>query len=180
MRMPRLNVMEPEKATGKTKEIYDGLQKKMGKVINIFKGMGNSPAALQAYLSMSGALADGMLAPEDREAVYLAVSQSNGCHYCVSAHTMIAKRGGMSDEQILAIRKFQPQSDKHKALVKFVLKVMDTKGFVADADVQAVRTAGYNDGQIAEAVAYIGLATYSNLFNHVFNTPLDFPEAPKL
>jgi AhpD family alkylhydroperoxidase len=116
----------------------------------------------------------------NREAVYLAVSQNNGCNYCVSAHTMLAKRAGMSDEQILAIRKFQPQSDKLRALVKFVLRVMETKGFVDDADVAAVRKAGYSDGQIAESVAYIGLATYSNLFNHVFNTPLDFPEAPKL
>ena len=178
--MPRLNVVDPDQATGKSKEIFDGLKKKMGRVVNIFKGMGNSPAALQAYLSMSGALAEGQLAPEDREAVYLAVSQQNGCSYCVSAHTVIAKRAGMTEDQILAIRKFQPQSDKLRALVKFVLRVMERKGFVDDADIAAVRQAGYSDGQIAEAVAYIGLATYSNLFNHIFNTPLDFPEAPKL
>jgi uncharacterized peroxidase-related enzyme len=178
--MPRLKVVEPEQATGPVKEIYDGLQKKMGKVINIFKGMGNSPAALNAYLSMSSALSQGQLAPEDREAVYLAVSESNGCQYCVSAHTMISKKMGMSDDQILAIRKLKPLSEKHQALVRFVRRVMDTKGFVADADVQAVRQAGYSDGQIAESIAYIGLATYSNLFNHVFDTPLDFPAAPKL
>jgi uncharacterized peroxidase-related enzyme len=178
--MPRLNVVDPDQATGKSKEIFDGLKKKMGRVVNIFKGMGNSPAALQAYLSMSGALAEGQLAPEDREAVYLAVSQKNGCQYCVSAHTVIAKKAGMSDDQILAIRRGQPQADKQRALVRFVLRVMETRGFVDDADLAAVKKAGYSDGQIAEAVAYIGLATYSNLFNHVFSTPLDFPEAPGL
>jgi uncharacterized peroxidase-related enzyme len=176
--MPRLKVVEPDQATGPVKEIYDGLQQKMGKVINIFKSMGNSPAALKAYLSMAEALAEGELSPEDREAVYLAVSQQNGCNYCVSAHAAVAKRVGMSDEQIAAIRKFAPQSAKHQALVRLVMRVIETKGLVKDEDLQAVRSAGYSDGQIAETIAYIGLATYSNLFNHVNDTALDFPPAP--
>jgi uncharacterized peroxidase-related enzyme len=178
--MPRLNEMTPEQASGETKEIYDGLTKKMGKVINIFRGMGNSPAALKAYLNMSGALSEGQLSPQEREVVYLAVSENNGCHYCVSAHSLVAKRAGLEESSIEAARKFQSEDKKHQALLTFIRKVIDSKGFVADSDIQAVRDAGYSDGQIAESIAYIGLATYSNLFNHVFDTPLDFPAAPKL
>ncbi len=178
--MPRLNVVEPDQATGKVKETMDGIKAKFGMVPNIFKGMGNSNAALNAYLAMSGALSQGDLSPEEREVIYLGISESNGCYYCVSAHTAISKGVGLSDEQILAARKGEPQSDKHRALLSFVRRVMETKGFVEDADVAAVRAAGYTDGQIAEAVGYIGLATYSNFFNHVFDTPLDFPPAPKL
>ena len=88
--MPRLNTVTPDTATGKTKEIYGDLTGAMGKVVNIFQGMGNSSAALEAYLAMSGALKKGDLSTEDREVIYLAVSEMNGCHYCVSAHTMIA------------------------------------------------------------------------------------------
>ncbi len=178
--MPRLNVVEPEQAQGKTKEIFDELEKTKGKVINIFKGMGNSPAALNAYLTMSEILAEGELTPEDREAVYLGVSQANGCNYCLSAHTVIAKKAGMTDDQIKAIRLLDPLSEKHRTLLTFVRRVMETKGKVSDADVAAVRSAGYTDGQIAEAIAYIGLATYSNYFNHVYDTPLDFPKAPEV
>ncbi len=178
--MPRLNVVKPESASGPVKEIYDDLTKKMGKVINIFQGMGNSPAALNAYLSMSGALAKGELSPKDREVVYLGVSQKNGCEYCVSAHTMLAKKTGMNEEQILDIRRFSPESAKYQALLTFVTRVMETQGHVKDEDLAAVREAGYTDGQIAETVAYIGLATYSNLFNHVNDTELDFPAAPSL
>ena len=72
--MPRLNVVEPDEATGPVKEIYADLTSKMGQVVNIFKGIGNSPAALKAYLSMSTALSEGELSVEDREVVYLAVS----------------------------------------------------------------------------------------------------------
>ncbi len=178
--MSRLNVVAPDEATGDVKEIYNNLAAKMGKVVNIFQGMANSPAALKAYLSMSAALAEGELSPEDREAVYLAVSEQNGCHYCVSAHSMIARRAGLSDDETLAARRFESADAKRAALLDFVRKVLATKGFVSDEEIAAIRQAGYSDGQIAEAIGYIGLATYSNLFNHVHDTPLDFPAAPEL
>jgi len=178
--MPRLSVVQPELATGPLKQIYDEVAAQMGKVVNIFQGMANSPAALKAYLSMSAALADGELSPEDREVVYLAVSENNGCHYCVSAHSMLAKQAGLSDDETLAARSFKSQDEKRAALLDFVRKVIATKGFVTDDDIDAVRGAGYSDGQIAESIGYIGLATFSNLFNHVHDTPLDFPPAQEL
>jgi len=178
--MPRLNTVTPQNATGEVKEVFDELTKRMGKVINIFQGMGNSAAALQAYLSMSGALAKGHLSPEDREVIYLAVSEDNGCHYCVSAHTAIAKKTGMSEDEIVAARRFGAPDERRQALLAFVRRVIDTKGHVADEDIAAVREAGYSDGQIAESIGYIGLATFSNLFNHVHDTALDFPAAPHL
>jgi uncharacterized peroxidase-related enzyme len=173
-------VVSPDQATGPVKQIYDDVTAKMGKVVNIFQGMANSPAALKAYLSMSAALAEGELSPEDREVVYLAVSENNGCQYCVSAHSMLAKRVGLSDEEALAARGFHSPNQKRAALLEFVRKVIATKGFVKDEDIEAVRQAGYSDGQIAESIGYIGLATFSNLFNHVHDTPLDFPPAQKL
>ena len=178
--MPRLNVISPAQTTGPAKQIYDDLTKKMGKVVNIFQGMANSPAALRAYLSMSDALAEGDLSPEDREALYLAVSESNGCHYCVSAHSMVAKSIGVSEDETLAARGFGSSNEKRAALLDFVRKVIATKGFVEDQDIEAVRQAGYSDGQIAESIGYIGLATFSNLFNHVHDTTVDFPPAQKL
>jgi len=178
--MPRLNTVTPEDATGKTQEIYEGVKQKMGKVVNIFQGMGNSPAALNAYLSMSAALAEGELSPADREIVYLAVSQHHGCEYCVSAHTMLAKKAGLSDEAALEARKFESSDQKQQALLHFIRRVIETNGFVSDEELGRVKEVGYTDGQIAESIGYIALATYSNLFNHVYETPLDFPQPPQL
>lgn len=178
--MPRLNVVTPQQASGPIVKIYDGVTAKMGKVVNIFQGMANSSAGLQAYLSMSAALAEGELTPEEREAVYLAVSESNGCHYCVSAHSMLGKRAGLTNDETKAARRFQSPNAKRAALLDFVRKVIATKGFVEDDDITSVREAGYSDGHIVEAIGYIGLATFSNLFNHVHNTPLDFPPAEGL
>lgn len=178
--MPRLKVIKPEDATGDVKELFNAAEKKMGKIPNIFRGMGNSAAALKVYLQASEALSQGELSPQDREAVYLAVSQNNDCNYCLSAHTVVAKGAGLSDEEILAIRRFAPLREPQKVLVQFVGRVMKTKGFVEDREIEEVKEAGYTDGQICEAIAYIGLATYSNLFNHVFGAELDFPKAPAL
>ncbi len=176
--MPRLHVIEPSQATEPIKQIYDELTAKMGKVLNIFQGMANSPAALRAYLAMSSALAKGELSLQDREAVYLAVSEYNGCHYCVSAHSVVAKRTGLSDDDVLEAREFRSPDDQRGALLNFVRRVIATKGYVSDDELAAIRSAGYSDGQIAEAIAYIGLATYSNYFNHVHHTQLDVPAAP--
>lgn len=178
--MPRLNVIEPDQATGDAKKIYDDVNQQMGMVPNLFRGLANSPAALRGYLSLSAALAEGELAQEDREVLYLAVSQNNECHYCVSAHTMLAKQAGLSEDETLAARQFQSSDSERDALLRFTRKVIASKGFVSDDDLAEVRDAGYSDGQIAESVGYIALATFSNLFNHVHDTPLDFPEASKL
>jgi AhpD family alkylhydroperoxidase len=118
--MPRLNVVTPDKAEGEVKEIYDDLQKKMGKVINIFQGLGNSAAALKAYLDMAATLKTGQLETADREAVYLAVSENNGCNYCAAAHTAIAKGAGIGEDQILAFRKFDAPDEKRRALLQFL------------------------------------------------------------
>jgi uncharacterized peroxidase-related enzyme len=178
--MPRLKTVTPDAASGDVKAIYDDLTAKKGKVFNIFQGMGNSAAALKAYLSAAGALAGGELSPHDREVIYLGLSQANGCDYCLAAHTLISKGAGLSEDQVLAIRRGEPQDAGHQALLSFVRRVQETKGFVDDADLTAVRAAGYSDGQIAESIAFIGLATYSNLFNHVYGTELDFPAAPAI
>ena len=178
--MPRLNVVEPDQATGKTLELYEVVRKKMGKVINIFKGMGNSPAGLNSYMSLSGALAGGELTPAEREVVALVMGQMNDCHYCLAAHTVVGKMVGISAEEALNIRRDRPTDTKHKALVDFIKAVIETKGYVLDEQLRAVRDADYTDGQIVEIIGLIAQNTFTNLFNHVNETEIDFPEAPEI
>lgn len=178
--MPRLEDVQPEEATGTVKELFNAFEQKLGKVINIFKGMGNSPATLQAYVGLSSALAQGELSPVDREAIYLAISQRNQCNYCVSAHTFLAKNAGITDRQIAEFRQGKSSDPKLNTLIRFANRIVDTTGFVDDADIEAMQAAGYSDSQISEVVAYIALITFTNLFNHVYDTELDFPQAPPL
>ena len=178
--MPRLNSIDPANAEGEVKEIYDGIKKAFGGVNNIFQGMANSPAGLNAYLGMSATLAGGGLSKIEIEIVALATSDYNGCDYCNAAHTTIAKMNGLSDDEVLAIRRGKSENEKYNTLAQFAHRVLQTKGFVEDDDIQKMRDAGYTDGNIVEVVAVIAHTTFSNFFNHVHATEVDFPAAPKL
>lgn len=175
--MPRLNTIDPAQSTGRVKEIFQGPLK--GKELNIFKGMANSPAGLDFYLAASGALHKASLSAKEQEVIQLAVGQANGCAYCEAAHTAIGKSVGLSDEQALGARRGNVEGDpKLDALAKFGTALHEKKGFVSDQDIARFKEAGYDDGAIVEAVAVYALATFTNYFNHVNETTVDFPTPP--
>lgn len=176
--MARLNTIDPASATGHVKAVFDGALK--GKHFNIFKGMANSPAALDAYLALSGAVAKGGLTPAEREVIQLAVGEANNCGYCVSAHTAIGKMSGLTEAQTVEARRGHIADAKLGALAKFTLAIHEKHGHVSDGDVAQFRAAGYTDGHVAEVVANYALATFTNYFNHVNDTTVDFPAVAKL
>ena len=178
--MPRLNVVTPEQATGQTKELYDAIQRAVGGIPNIYQGVGNSAAALEGVLQVGAVLGKGQLSAAEIEAVKLVVSEAYGCTYCLAAHTMLGKKAGLTDEQAISIRRGTPQQPKLGALVKFVNTAIQPKARVSDEDLRAVKAAGYNDAQITEALLTVAQTVFTNLFNRVHQTPLDFPAVPSL
>lgn len=176
--MPRLSVVDPATTTGQVREIFDGPLK--GKHLNIFKGLANSPAALQAYLGLSGALKDGLLTAAEREIIALQLGQSNDCGYCVAAHTVLGKMAGLSEAQTVEARLGKPSDGRHAALARFVTALSEKRGFVDDAEIQTFREAGFSDGHVVEVVANFALNTMTNYFNHVNDTEIDFPAPPAL
>ncbi|MBI1327126.1 MAG: peroxidase-related enzyme [Alphaproteobacteria bacterium] len=171
-RIPQITEAETSPETAK---LFEGLQAKMGKIINIFKTMGHAPSALEAYLNFSGAMAKSSLTPAQRELIALAVAGANHCDYCASAHTQIGKGAGLSDADTQAALNAKATDAKTQALVTFARTVNDKRGNVSDADVKAMRDAGWGNQQIVEAVAVVSLNVYTNFFNHVAGTEVDFP-----
>jgi len=176
--MPRLNVIEPSSATGKAKELFDGPL--AGKHLNIFKGLANSPAALQAYLGMAGALNRGVLSGSDREVIALVAAQHNACDYCLAAHTHMGKAAGLSEDQTLSARRGEMSDPKLDALARFTKALLEKNGFAKDDDIAAFKEAGYDDEHVVEVVANVGLNLFTNYFNHVNDTEMDLPAAPSL
>jgi len=159
----------------------DAVQKQLGSVPNLFRLVANSPAALEGYLGMSGALAKGSLPAATRERIALAVAQLNDCGYCLSAHSFLGRNlAKLSEAEIAANRQGGSLDPKADAAVRFAAKVMRARGHVTDADVQAVRMAGYDDAQIVEIVQHVALNTWTNYLNSVANTEIDFPVAQPL
>src|SRR5271170_6585152 len=150
--MSRFTQIAPETATGITKELLDAVKSKLGIVPNMVREMANSPAALNAYLQFSGALAAGSLSAKSREQIALAVGQVNKCDYCVSAHSALGRMAGLTPDQILESRQGTAVDGKTDALLHFTRRLVETRGLVSDGDVDTMRQAGFTDGEIAEVV----------------------------
>lgn len=178
--MTRITPLDPTTATGRAKELFDAVKAKMGAVPNLTRVMAASPAVLDGYLGLSGALGHGVLPAKVREQLALDVGEANGCDYCVSAHTFLGKKAGLTDAETLDNRRGTSADRKTDALLRFARKLLDTRGQVADADLEAVRAAGYGDAEIAETVAHVALNVFTNFLNNVAHTPIDFPKAAPL
>jgi uncharacterized peroxidase-related enzyme len=178
--MSRLKQLALETASDRTRALLDAVKSKLGLVPNMTRAMASSPAVLDGYLKFSGALSKGSLPARVREQISLAVAQANGCEYCLAAHSAIGKAVGLTPEQVRDSRLGTAVDPRADALIRFAVKVVQSRGRVSDADLDEVREAGFDDGAIAEVVAHVALDTFTNYFNNVAQTDVDFPKAAPL
>lgn len=178
--MTRIHPLSTDTAQGRARDLLEAVQKKLGRALNLTGALAASPAALDGYLQFSGALAKGSLPARTRELLALTVAESNDCEYCLAAHSAIGGQLGLSTEQILAARRGKSEDAPTAALLGFAQRVVETRGQVSDAEVQAVRDAGFGDDALAEVVAHVALNVLTNFFNNVAQTPVDFPAAPEV
>ena len=163
-------------APAASQPLLEGVKKQLGSVPNLFRLVANSPAALQGYLGLSGALAKGALPAATRERIALAVAEINGCDYCLAAHSYLAKNLAKFDEaEIAANRNGVSNDPKADAAVRFAAKVTRARGHIDEADLRAVKLAGYDDAQVIEIVQHVALNTWTNYINEVAKTDIDFP-----
>ncbi len=176
--MARIQPVHKNAADSAQQEILDSVKKKMGMVPNLISTMANSPAVANAYLGFSQQLASGLLMPRLREQIALSVGEENRCDYCLAAHTALGKGAGLSEQETCDARRAEAGNEKVQAALEFAQKIVRERGVVSDEDLQQVREAGYNDGEVAEIVANVALNIFTNYFNHVAGTEVDFPAAP--
>ena len=174
--MSRLAAIQPQAATGKAKELLDAVQAKLKITPNMTKVMANSPPVLEAFLSFSGALANGALDAKLREEIALEVGEQNSCQYCVSAHTAIGKLTGLTDSEIDQAREARSGSARNAAALQFARELVVKKGRATDADVETVPRVGFSDGEIAEIIAHVALNIFTNYFNNTAEVEIDFPK----
>ena len=178
--MSRLQAINPDQATGQGQRLLHGVQNKLGFVPNIMRTMANSPAVLQGYLDFSSALSKGTLSPKFREQIALAVSEINDCQYCLAAHSAIGRTVGLSEEAIEDSRRGESPDTKEATALAFTRHVVLNRGWVTDEEVAKLRKAGFTEGAIVELIANISLILFTNYFNHVAETEVDFPAVSEL
>lgn len=174
--MNRINQLDPNSATGRTKQLFDGVQAKLGAVPNLFRVLGNSPAALEGYLNFSGALAGGTLSAKVREQIALAVAEINDCAYCRNAHAFIGDKVGLSEREITDARHVVATDERTAAILNLARNIVVQRGELSETEFKAARAARLTDAEIIETVANVALNILTNYVNHVAQTVVDFPE----
>jgi uncharacterized peroxidase-related enzyme len=163
-------------APAASQPLLEAVKAQLGVAPNLFRLVSLSPAALEGYVGLSGALAKGALPAPTRERIALAVAELNGCDYCLSAHTYLARHlAKLDDAEITANRSGASNDPKADAAVRFAAKVTQGRGRIDDADLQAVRVAGYDDAQVIEIVQHVALNVWTNYINTIAQTDIDFP-----
>lgn len=174
--MSRLNIPSIETSPVASVPLLDAVKKQLGVVPNLMKLVGNSPAALEGYLSLNGALAKGSLGAKTGERIALAIAEINRCDYCLSAHTYLATHVAKLDAaEINANRNGLSNDAKADAAVRFAASVAQQRGHVSSDEVQNIKAAGYSDAEVVEIVLHVALNTLTNYVNSVAETEIDFP-----
>jgi uncharacterized peroxidase-related enzyme len=173
--MSRITVPTYETAPAASQPLLDAVKKQLGVIPNSFRVLALSPAALQGLLGLNGALAKA-LDLKTRERIAIAIAQSNDCDYCLSAHSYIGLNLAKIDEAEIALNRQGASAEpKANVAIAFAIKVNDERGKVSDADLAAVKAAGYTDAQIIEIIAVVAENIFTNLINIVAGTEIDFP-----
>jgi AhpD family alkylhydroperoxidase len=180
--MNRLFTQPANEATGHAAQLFGAIKGAIGVVPNAYAAIGsNSPVALEAALNLDGALRKSSLSARDIEVIKLAVSEIAGCDYCLAAHTLAGRKAGLPQEAMLQLRKGEATGDARvDALTAFVRAIVGTHGTVPEQAVRAAQGAGIGDAQIVDTLLAVTSITFTNLFNRVNDTVLDFPAAPRL
>lgn len=174
--MSRITVITNETANAEQLALLDAIQAKLGMVPNFLKILANSPAALRAFLGLHGIANEGSLTPQTRERIALAVAQQNSCEYCVSAHTAIGRKAGLTNAEIAANRAGTSQEEKAAVAVKFARSLVENSGEVTTADITEARDAGYSDAEIVEIITHVGMNILTNMIGKASRVEIDFPK----
>ena len=173
--MARIPCTDPEHATGKSKELLDGVQAQLGVTPNMIKAMAGS-TLLEGYLGLAGALGRGRIRPAIAERIALAVAEANECSYCLSVHSYLAEHSARIEAiEVDAARGFTSSDPKADAALRFAASVVGTRGDVPTEAFESARNAGLSDAELAEIVGHVATNVLTNYFNKTFAIDVDFP-----
>ena len=178
--MSRIETINPSEATGETREMLDAIQQKLGMVPNIMRMYANSPKALAAFLGLFENIGQGVLDPKIGERIALAVGESNGCQYCVSAHTAIGQKAGLDREEIANARRGSSADPKADAAVKLASSLNKSRGNITTVEFTQAKEAGLSDAEIVEIITHVGLNFLNNVLSNSMQVKIDFPEVQLL
>lgn len=173
--MSRIPLITASETSGERQQLLAQIHGAFGATPAMFRAVANSTAALKSLWGSFGALGSGVIPAKLGEQIAVAVAERNACQYCLAAHTVLGRKAGASADEMAAAQRGQSADAQTAAALRFALQLVEARGQVAAADVQALHDAGFNDEQIVEIVAHVALNLFTNYVNLAFDVPVDFP-----
>jgi uncharacterized peroxidase-related enzyme len=173
--MSRIAAIDPNQAQGKTAELLAQVQMMLGGTPNMFRTAAQAPAVLESLVALFGASARGTLRAKTRESIALTVAEANGCDYCLSAHTALAKGAGLSQDEAEEARAASSPDAKTHAILELAKTLVLCRGRIGGAALDDVRGAGVTDAEVLEVIAQVAMNIFTNYLNIVADTDIDFP-----
>jgi uncharacterized peroxidase-related enzyme len=175
--MSRISIPTADQTLEASKPLLAAVQQQLGVTPNLMRLVGHSPSSLEGYLSLNGTVGKGKLPVQLRERIALTVAEFNGCDYCLSAHEYLGRNvAKLSDAELSAARDGKSEDARIEAALRFALQVVKARGHVSDAELAAVRLAGFDEASVLEIVTNVALNVLTNYVNNVAQTDIDFPK----
>lgn len=177
--MKALNVPTKNQVNDNAKAIFENLEKQLGMVPNIYATIGYNGDVLKSYMDFDSSIGK-TFSMKEKETIKLAVSEVNGCNYCLAAHTAIAKKNGFSDEDTMKLRDGSIEDEKLRTLSKLATETARNAGKITQESRDAFFELGYEEKDLVDFLAVVLSVTFTNLVHNATEIPVDFPEAKKL
>ncbi|PPD02879.1 MAG: peroxidase [Methylobacter sp.] len=174
--MSRITTISNDSANNEQRDLFEAIQGQLGAVPNFLRVFAHSPAALKAFLGLYHIANNGTLDATTRERIALALAQQNQCEYCLSAHTAIGRKAGLNEAEIEANRAGGSQDAKAAVAVNFARALVEHKGEVTNAELQAMRDAGFSESDIVEVITHVGMNLLTNILGKTSRVDIDFPK----
>lgn len=173
--MPYVKLIDPAAPPAAVKPALDSIKGAFGVVPNMFRAVANSSAALNSMWGSFGALGTGKIGARLGEEIAVAIANANNCEYCLAAHTALGRKAGASAEEMAAAQSGTSSDPRTQAALRFALKVVRDRAAVSEADVAALKAAGFDDEGVVEIIAHVALNLFTNYVNVALGVPVDFP-----
>jgi AhpD family alkylhydroperoxidase len=169
-----------DQVSADAKPAFDQFNKVLGKMPNLYATIGYSANALNSYLHYVNEQARGTFHAKEREAIYLIVSQFNGCEYCLASHTQSAIKNGWTEDDTLLIRAGKHPEQKWQVIYKVISSVIEQKGLVSDELLDEFYALGYHEAAIIDLMVLINVMSFTNYVYRLTHIPIDFPAAKEI
>lgn len=168
-------ILDRETATKSSQGAFNEILEAYKFLPNLTGAMANHPALLNTYWYGNKYLEiDKLFTHQEQQVIFLVASYENNCHYCVAAHSTIAKMYNVPGSVIEAVRAGETIPDaKLEALRQYTKATVIKRGRVSDDEVKALLTAGYSRNHLLEVIVIVALKVLTNYLNFLAKTPVD-------